>query len=149
MPESRLYAKFQFHYGTVKSTFTRLPVWGLLHFNSTTVRLKGNTTGAAITIGTKFQFHYGTVKSSSSPSIWRPTFDFNSTTVRLKETTLEYPNLKSRHFNSTTVRLKACPAQTIKHHPLYFNSTTVRLKAGSCSCRVGSCCVISIPLRYG
>ena len=99
--------KFQFHYGTIKSTISQsCSGSALLYFNSTMVRLKDSHA----------EFDYITIRN------------FNSTMVRLKD--LHRPVFLSNqiYFNSTMVRLKETYSTELCPVHNYFNSTMVRLK---------------------
>ena len=54
---------FQFHYGSIKSRGAFLQMTQKGYFNSTMVRLKGNSFLQFLHRTNVFQFHYGSIKS--------------------------------------------------------------------------------------
>ena len=54
--------EFQFHYGTIKRTYTEFSPYVIKDFNSTMVRLKGDKPNTIQIVFVSFQFHYGTIK---------------------------------------------------------------------------------------
>ena len=61
-----LHTKFQFHYGTIKSSRADLATKPLHYFNSTMVRLKERERLGFRHTKNLFQFHYGTIKRAET-----------------------------------------------------------------------------------
>ena len=101
------YERFQFHYGTIKSTRPASTALARFYFNSTMVRLKVIRMFMSVVAPIAFQFHYGTIKSVLYVRVGSSVVYFNSTMVRLKERGDKEPRFLYINFNSTMVRLKA------------------------------------------
>ena len=116
---------FQFHYGTIKRQDRQNSLQGLLHFNSTMVRLKAlrGCPHAVCRIG--FQFHYGTIKRITRYVTEIHAFD---------------------NFNSTMVRLKGDMGRRVGRSGLFqFHYGTIKRQRKTCT---AGCSRISIPLWY-
>ena len=98
-------------------------------FNSTMVRLKGQSHKGLRESNFMFQFHYGTIKSSYATCMQGTFHSFNSTMVRLKDNGTSQTSIYTHRFNSTMVRLKVRCLQSCCLILVSFNSTMVRLKA--------------------
>ena len=106
---------FQFHSGTIRSTYTVEGQEATVNFNSTQVRLEVNSAAAAAA----------------------PVPYFNSTQVRLEAAVGRPPDHQQlRHFNSTQVRLEVFTHKQPKQRPQHFNSTQVRLEVLAVAARL-------------
>ena len=142
----KLFKKFQFQYGAIKSScrnksqndipyfnssMVRLKVFNyricncsLLYFNSSMVRLKGRNKNVFRCYYSLFQFQYGAIKSGISKVI---------PLANVSEFQFQYGAIKSLGVITTFKSFR------------YFNSSMVRLKANRrCSCFALS--YISIPV---
>ena len=121
-------ARFQFHYGTIKSFSVGWYEEIAPYFNSTMVRLKASSSALPVSLYL-FQFHYGTIKRQTNCGLRcsSQVFQFHYGTI--KSPAISAGCEESPYFNSTMVRLKVTRCLLCKQILLYFNSTMVRLKA--------------------
>jgi len=100
---------------------------GLLYFNSTMVRLKGNNYEGAVAELVNFNSTMVRLKASTKLKAFPFLSNFNSTMVRLKDTDAE---LKAKRlefqFHYGSVKRWELGEECITK--IYFNSTMVRLK---------------------
>ncbi len=124
----RYFPRFQFHYGSVKSSVTldyfTFPYIFQFHYGSVKRAIANNYKFRLA----EFQFHYGSVKRQPSLLKKPPRRYFNSTMVRLKAASPFSSAIRLINFNSTMVRLKALTTFACINVSLNFNSTMVRLK---------------------